>query len=112
MKKSIRKLPYFEFLERCLQEDRKQGFTLNRSAARMLETIALAEHNNEPLIVSEAIQQKDIGSPATNHRQIGILEDSGWIERQFSAGDRRRKYLFTTAKSRRYFHKRSKLLLT
>ena len=110
MAKVVKNIAYFDFLHRCMVDDRKQGVRLDRTAVRVLEAIALAEHSGNPLTVTDAMQLSVIASPATLHRQIDKLVDENWVERRHLESNMRTKYLFPTPQARCYFDRRSRLL--
>lgn len=110
MGKSITKFAYFDFLQRCMHDDRKQGIKFDALTIRVLEAIALGEHNGKPLTVTAAMNLGEIASPATLHRRIDKLAAGDWVVRRHLDYTPRFKYLFLTAKARRYFDRRSKLI--
>lgn len=110
MTKVVKNIAYFDFLHRCMEDDRKHGIRLDQTAVRVLEAIALAEHAGNPLTVTEAMQLSVIASPATLHRQIDKLVDGEWVERRHLEPNLRTKYLFPTVQARRYFDRRRKLM--
>lgn len=111
MAKPVRNTAYFDFLHRCMEDDRKEGIRLDQTAVRVLEAIALAEHAGNPLTVTDAMQLSVIASPATLHRKIDKLVDEEWVERRHLDSNLRSKYLFISTQARRYFDRRGKLIL-
>jgi DNA-binding MarR family transcriptional regulator len=70
---------------------------------RLLEEVAVRQHEGQSLTVTEAMALADIASPATLHRKLDQLLQLGMVEHQFEGDNRRTKYLVCTEASMRYF---------
>lgn len=90
---------YLKFLAYKNQPTTPIDFT----AEKLLEIIATC-HYHEPLTVTEAMELQEVAAPATIHRKICELEDSGYIHRAHQNGDMRTKYLLLTQKGIGYIH--------
>ena len=89
---------YLKFIELANRVE----FNCDPSCVKVLEAIALAEHQSSPLNVTHAMLLP-MASPATMYRRIESLMNAGYIEHSFKGKDRRTKYLVTTARSKTYF---------
>jgi DNA-binding MarR family transcriptional regulator len=76
---------------------------LDFDARRLLEEIALREDSGRSLTVTEAMGLSSIASPATLHRKLDILLQSGLIEHKFEGDNRRTKHVVCTPKAMKYF---------
>ena len=76
---------------------------IDPDARRLLEAIAVRSAQGQPLTVTEAMTLQHIASPATIHRKLDVLRESGMIETQFEGANRRTKYLIPTADAQTYF---------
>jgi len=79
--------------------------TLDFTALRLLETLAIAHAHGESMTVTEAMNLDSIASPATLHRKLDALREAGFIEFVFEGKNRRTKYLVPTSNADRYFDK-------
>jgi DNA-binding MarR family transcriptional regulator len=75
----------------------------DNDAKSLLMAVIVANQNEAPLNVSQAMQMRRIGSPAKNHRKINDLLDAGMIELTYDAGNRRTKFLVPTASAMKIF---------
>ena len=69
----------------------------------ILDAIALAWHQDQPMSVREAISLKKLGSAATLHKRLSILRSEGYLEEYNTQGDKRTKLLALTPKTLLYF---------
>lgn len=82
---------------------------LGATHLHLLEHIGICEVKGVPIMVSEAMKTRTIASPATIHRHLEELFNSGYIEKK-SIEDNRTKYLFMTAKARIYFKRLERIM--
>ncbi len=68
-------------------------------AQLLLMRIAMAHHLNAPLNVSQAMNLRQIGSPAMLHRKMNDLLASGMVALVFEGNNRRTKYLEPSSKA-------------
>lgn len=96
---------YLRFLElsRAIKESDCEALTANQRA--LLETIALAWHQDKPMSVREAISVSLLGSPATLHKRLAFLRNNGFVQEISVGGDRRTKFLGPTDKAIKLFEK-------
>ena len=80
-------------------------------AVLILNEIAVKDFDKQPLTVSQAMEFRALGSPATLHRKIYELHESGLIEVTNVGIDRRTKYLFLTQAAKDYFQINSEAML-
>ncbi len=65
-------------------------------SVRLLEIIAVAHVEGDPMAVSTAMRLSAIASPASIHRKLEQLRVANLITHQFNDGNRRTKYLAPT----------------
>ena len=75
----------------------------DNDAKSLLMAVIVANQNEAPLNVSQAMQMRRIGSPAKNHRKINDLLDAGMIELTYDTGNRRTKFLVPTDSAMKIF---------
>ena len=94
---------YMRFLElsRAIRENETNALTANQKA--LLELVSLAWHSGAPMSVRQAIALSQLGSPATLHKRLAFLRNSGYLEEISVEGDRRTKLLGPTEKTLRLF---------
>lgn len=83
---------------------------MDETQKRLLELIALRQASGNAITVSEAMESAWIASPATIHRKLDALRESGLIASVFQGANRRTKYLVSTKATDEYFHKLGHLL--
>lgn len=98
------------FLSLCHAFDKKDGLQVDVESVRLLESVALAEHDGNPLSVTQLMALSDIASPATLHRKMVLLTKANLIELDFMQGNHRTKFIYTTALAKKHFAKRASLL--
>lgn len=76
---------------------------LDEVSKKLLEVVALRHQQGQAMSVSEAMTMHQIASPATIHRKLSGLLQSGWIQQVFEGKNRRTKYLAPTAAADAYF---------
>jgi DNA-binding MarR family transcriptional regulator len=72
---------------------------------RLLEEVAVRQHEGKPLTVTEVMALASIASPATMHRKLDTLLELGMIEHQFEGDNRRTKYVVCTGDAIKYFER-------
>jgi DNA-binding MarR family transcriptional regulator len=77
-------------------EDGFRSQDIDLTAQRLLEVVALAAADGQPLTVTEAMSLAKVASPATLHRKLTQLLEAGYVEFRFEAGNRRTKYIHPT----------------
>ena len=77
--------------------------SISTIAILLLNEIAVKDFDEQPLTVSQAIDFKSIGSPATLHRKIDELRNADMVLVTNVGTDRRTKYLLITQAARDYF---------
>jgi DNA-binding MarR family transcriptional regulator len=83
---------------------------LDFTSQRLLELVALSEHCDQRMTVTEAMNL-NIASPATIHRKIDELLAKEYISLVYAGQNRRTKYLTLTKKSNAYFNELAKILV-
>lgn len=94
---------YLSFLLETAETVPCKHFQIDFTAQKLLEIIACCAYY-EPLTVTEAMELREIGSPATVHRKLDDLLIAGLIEHQYEGDNRRTKFLVLTPKSINYFN--------
>jgi DNA-binding MarR family transcriptional regulator len=84
-------------------EDDSDLLAKDLECRRLLEEIAVRQHGDQTLTVTEAMALAHIASPATLHRKLDALLHSGLIEHHFEGDNRRTKYVVCTDKAMKYF---------
>ena len=90
---------------------RDSHLILNPNQRALLDAIALAWHQGQPMSVREAISLKTLGSAATLHKRLTILRSEGYLEEFNTQGDKRTKLLGLTPKTLLYFETLGALLV-
>ena len=80
-------------------------------AVLLLNEIALKDFDKKPLTVSQAMEFRALGSPATLHRKIDELRHADLVLVTNVGTDRRTKYLFLTQAARDYFQIKNDAML-
>ena len=104
---------YVRFLKiaAALDHNRHKHEDLNPTAKFLLNEIAVKDFDEQPLTVSQALEFRALGSPATLHRKIDELREAGMIEVTNVGTNRRTKYLFLTQAARDYFQIKNDAML-
>ncbi|BDU59096.1 hypothetical protein LMORI2_20780 [Limnohabitans sp. MORI2] len=76
---------------------------IDLTAQKLLEVVSLRHSNHKALTVTDAMQLQSIASPATLHRKLSTLLETGYVEFAFEGTNRRTKYIHPTAKTDAYF---------
>jgi hypothetical protein len=85
-------------------EEKGELPSLELDAKRLLELIAVRHFEGRTLTVSDAMSMSSIASPATIHRKLDVLRESGMIYSAYEAGNRRTKFLRPTDQAYDYFN--------
>jgi hypothetical protein len=80
---------------------------LDSTAKLILEEIAIGVSNDKLLTVSDVMNLKQLGSPATLHRKLDLLLNVKLVEATFKGTNRRTKYIDLTASGKAYFDRLS-----
>ena len=83
---------------------------MDETQKRLLELIATRHAGGNAITVSEAMRAAFIASPATIHRKLDALRESGLIAPMFEGANRRTKYMVPTQAADQYFHKLGQLI--
>jgi len=70
---------------------------------KLLEMLAVASDDATPMNVGQAMSAEWIASPATLHRKIRKLIDSGYVSSDFLGTNRRTRFLVPTEKANEFF---------
>lgn len=97
---------YFNFINKKMAADLKTGLSIEE--LQLLEFLMINASNGMPLCVAGAMSLEKFASPATLHRRLDKLIDTGYIRHKFN-GDRRTKFLVPTAKAVNHFEKVSSM---
>jgi len=76
---------------------------ISPTAILLLNVVAVKNFNEQPLTVSQAMEFRELGSPANLHRKITELLDAGMISLEHVDTNRRTKYLLITQAARDFF---------
>jgi hypothetical protein len=76
---------------------------LDAGTKQLLDEIALHEHREQALTVTELMALAHIASPATLHRKFTQLLNLGLVDAVFKDRNRRTKYVMLTASGQAYF---------
>lgn len=96
---------YLRFLELSRALSETSGDPLSANEKTLLDAVALAWHSGSPMSVRQAIALDHLGSPATLHKRLAVLRNSGYVEEIAVEGDRRTKLLGPTQKALDFFSK-------
>jgi hypothetical protein len=98
---------YMKFVELSKRVEHDCG----QDCITLLNEIGLAESQGACLTVTKAMNLAWIASPATLHRRLDMLVETGYISHAFKAGNRRTKLIITTPKAIKYFKEMEECLL-
>lgn len=84
---------------------------IDLTSTKLLEICMVRYGAGQKLTITEAMGLTHVASPATIHRKLLQLLDSGYVTFEFEKNNKRTKYLTPTAKSDEYFAKLGTLLL-
>ena len=84
---------------------------LDLTSMKLLEICVMRSDAGQRLTITEAMGLTHVASPATIHRKLLQLLDSGYVTFEFESNNRRTKYLTPTAKCDEYFSKLGSMLL-
>ena len=76
---------------------------LDASSKQLLDEIALFQHRDKPMTVTELMNLAHIASPATLHRKFTQLLNLGLVDAVFKDRNRRTKYVLLTTDGQAYF---------
>ena len=82
---------YMRFLRSVSFEKLHQHKDLSPTVTLLLNEIAVKNFEEQPLTVSQAMEFRALGSPATLHRKITELLDAGMISLEHKDTNRRTK---------------------
>ena len=101
----LMKKTYIRFLSlvHVLDSTSTHVSNLDQTAKQLLNVIVLRHAQDKPLNVTDAMALSAIASPATIHRKLDDLRESGLIDQVFEGKDRRTKYLVPTPNADEYF---------
>ena len=77
---------------------------LDLDAKRLLELIAVRHFEGKSMTVTDAMSMSTIASPATIHRKLDVLRESGMISTDYEGSNRRTKFLRPTDQAVNYFN--------
>ena len=89
---------YLDYLEKT----NKIIFFCDFDCKELLNLIALAEKNETPMTVTQAMNA-GFASPATLHRKLDMLRDFGYVKITFKGKNKRTKYLALAPRAIKYF---------
>ena len=92
-------------------EGSERDKNLDLEAQKLLEIIAVRHEQQRPLTVTEAMALAHIASPATIHRKLDQLRESGLVEARFEDNNRRTKFLIPTQEALKRFEALGQALL-
>jgi DNA-binding MarR family transcriptional regulator len=84
---------------------------LDLTSMKLLEICVVRSDEGKRFTITEAMALTHVASPATIHRKLLQLLDSGYVTFDFETNNRRTKYITPTAKSDEYFSKLGAILL-
>lgn len=85
--------------------------TMSPLAKLILDQIALSEVSGKPLTVREMLEFDKLASPATLHKHLLILRNSGYVSAATDAKDKRTKHLVLTSLGHQYINSLSKAIV-
>jgi DNA-binding MarR family transcriptional regulator len=88
---------FFRFLTLAQSiESIPTGAGLTPNETQLLYEIALSHFEGQAIYVKQALALKELGSPATLHKRIQRLRETGFLSVEQKAADYRTKYLVVT----------------
>lgn len=95
---------FFRFLKLAQSiESIPTGAGLTPNEAQLLHEVALSHFEGQTLYVKQALALKELGSPATLHKRILRLRETGFLSVEHKDTDHRTKYLIVTPLAIQYF---------
>ncbi len=95
---------YVRFLHATLLLEAEKKFqNIDLMELKLLEMLAVASEAGKPMNVGEAMSAEWVASPATLHRKIRTLIDTGYVSSEFVGKNRRTRYLVPTEKADAFF---------
>jgi len=88
-----------------------EAIELDLTSMQLLEICMVRSDTGQRLTITQAMGLTHVASPATIHRKLLQLLDSGYVTFEYESNNRRTKYLTPTTKSEEYFAKLGSLLL-
>jgi DNA-binding MarR family transcriptional regulator len=88
-----------------------EAIELDSTSMQLLEICMVRSDTGQRLTITQAMGLTHVASPATIHRKLLQLLDSGYVTFEYESNNRRTKYLTPTTKSEEYFAKLGSLLL-
>ena len=79
-----------------------EKYGVDQRSIKLLESIAIAELNSSPMMVSQLMHEGQFGSPATIHRSLSTLRDSNLLVFVHQGTDRKTKYPALTKESKEH----------
>ena len=76
---------------------------LDASAKQLMDEVALFQHREKAMTVTELMNLAHIGSPATLHRKFTQLLNLGLVDAVFKDRNRRTKYVLLTDAGLAYY---------
>lgn len=102
---------YLDFLQQVKTISVANEAVLNDPICKqVLEEIALAEQNKQPLTVSLVMRLRHVASPATLHRKLDLLIRANLVCATFEGSNKRTKFMVLTDAGHKYFHKLSMVI--
>jgi hypothetical protein len=99
---------YINFLNLLKAIDQTAESTqLDSTCKLILEEIAVNQAADKLLTVSDVMGLKSLGSPATLHRKLDVLLNTGFIKSIFQGTNRRTKFMVLTPMGEAYFERLS-----
>jgi DNA-binding MarR family transcriptional regulator len=104
--------PYINFLNLLSAISLLEKFpSMTPLSKLILDQVARHEASGKPLTVRQLIGHQEIASPATLHKHLARLRDSGYITTQTDDLDKRTKYLLLSSIGQEYIQKLSKAIV-
>ena len=103
--KSISTSVYFRFAKLLGElQASKTGVQVDPIEGEILHAVLLRTHEGGKLLSSEIRIRQDIASPATIQNRVARLLKRGLLRSEIGVDDARKRLLFLTAESLRYFN--------
>lgn len=86
-------------------ESESEAPAMDLQCRRLLEEIAVRQHAYQTMTVTEVMGLSYIASPATLHRKLDTLLETGMIAHHFQGDNRRTKFVMCTPAALAYFER-------
>jgi Fe2+ or Zn2+ uptake regulation protein len=101
----------FVNLIHALEAEFVRTHSIDQRGVKLLETISIHHSQERSLKITDLMTLAQFGSPATIHRSLRLLRDSGLVLDFYKGRDRRTKYLCSSEIANYYYSQLGAVLM-